>query len=102
MYLYNTTFVVEKAEIEWWKEWMRSYYIPTVLDTLPSVANKVYKLDNETQTPGCCTFSCQWNCSSIGDLGQVERFSNLLHDELSKLKGEKCLYFSTMMKKEIL
>lgn len=100
MYLYNTTFVVFNNEIAWWKEWMSRYYMPTFYDVIANVRIELYKLENNAQDTETTSYSCQIRCDSLKDLGDVDRYVKSLLQELSQAKGDKCLYFSTMMKQE--
>ena len=98
MYLFNTTFVVENSELAWWRDWMRRIYLPTFTDLLPRVENEIFQLDDNGQVPGSTTFSCQWRCSTLQELGVIDKYSQILHTRLAELKDDACLFFSTMMK----
>lgn len=98
MYLYNTTFVIDESEVEWWADWMRRSYMPTIFEMVPNVNNEIYKVEGNAQTAGSLTFSCQWRCYTLQELGEVERYDKALSKNLMDQKGEKCLTFSTMMK----
>lgn len=102
MYLYNTTFVIDKSELSWWQDWMKCIYLPTFADVVPSAINDLYKLEDSVQAPNSTTYSCQWHCDSLQILGEIDKYSKALHNELMKAKGDKCLFFSTMMKKVVL
>lgn len=98
MYLYNTTFVIEHTEIDWWYDWMKRIYLPTFFELVPNANNELYKVDGNAQAPGCHTFSCQWKCYTLQELGTIQKYNKILTDKLVAEKGEKCLSFSTMMK----
>ncbi|MBR6249789.1 MAG: DUF4286 family protein [Bacteroidales bacterium] len=97
MYLYNTTFIVANSEREWWHEWMRGMYIPTIRDIAPMVNFEAYSID-QNDSPDTKNFSCQWRCESLKELGEIDMYSKSLCSRMMKEKGEKCLFFSTMMK----
>jgi hypothetical protein len=81
---------------------MQTTYLPTFLDVLPNITNDIYELEQNAQTPDSKTYSCQWHCNSLHELDEIMKYSNVLHEKLSILMGDKCLYFSTMMKKVVL
>ncbi|MCQ2226770.1 MAG: DUF4286 family protein [Bacteroidales bacterium] len=97
MYLYNTTFVVESSEIDWWQKWMRDQYLPLFASQVPSAAYEIFKIDGSGQQ-GESTFSCQWRCEQIGDLGMIGKCADTLQNSLMKLKNGTICCFSTMMK----
>lgn len=96
MYLYNTTFVISTREYGWWVNWMTRIYLPTLADMAPHATNELYKLD--IAQPDTLSFSCQWRCANVADLGTIDKYSKALNSKLTEEKGEACLYFSTMMK----
>ena len=98
MYLYYTTFVVEDSENNWWADWMKRHYLPTFFDIVPNASNEIYKVDGQPQNSGATTYSCQWRCHTIQELGLIQKYDKALSAKLMEQKGEKCLTFSTMMK----
>ena len=98
MYLYNTTFVIENSEINWWSEWMKRYYLPTFFDIVPNANNELYRLERGAQSEDSTTYSCQWKCSTLQELGEIDKYSKSLLKKLIEEKGEKCLSFVTLMK----
>ena len=97
MYLYNTTFIVADAEIEWWRDWMQRMYIPTITDIAPAANFEAYTIDQHDNV-GATNFACQWRCATLKELGDIDTYSKSLCQRIMEDKGESCLFFSTMMK----
>lgn len=97
MYLYNTTFVIADSEYAWWAAWMKRTYLPTFFELVPAVEHRLFRIEGSAQSLNSVSLSCQWLCSTLQELGTVDRYSKALHLELQKQKGEQCLTFSTMM-----
>lgn len=97
MYLYNTTFVITDSEYAWWAAWMKRTYLPTIAELAPAAQNSLFRIEGSPQSVNSLSFSCQWLCSTLQELGTIDRYSKALHLDLTKQKGELCLTFSTMM-----
>ncbi len=103
MYLYNTTFVVERLQIEAWKSWLAGELISNIYDALPSTKIEVYEIDNRLEhTPGCTSFACLCKCETVSDLRLVEQMTEKIATTQVEKNGGTFVYFSTMMKKVIL
>lgn len=97
MYLYNTTFVINNNELDWWAGWMKRHYLPTFFEVTPNAVNDIFRLEMSADSEST-TFSCQWRCNTLQELGEIRKYSESLHRMLTEQKGESCLTFSTMMK----
>jgi len=97
MYLYNTTFVIADTAIGWWVSWMQKHYLPTLFETAPNANNEIYRLEHNAQSAGSTSYSCQWRCNTLQELGTIDKYSKALLRNLTNEKGEECLSFVTMM-----
>ncbi len=97
MYLHNTTFVVADTAIGWWAGWMQRHYLPTFADIVPTAHNELYRLEHSAQSAGSTSYSCQWKCNTLQELGEIDKYSKTLLQKLTAEKGEACLSFVTMM-----
>ena len=76
---------------------MHRIFIPTINDVAPAVTFDAYAID-QNDNAGSTNFSCQWRCSTLKELGDVDSYSQSLCKRISEAKGEECLFFATMMK----
>ena len=98
-YLYNTTFVISRAELEWWLVWYAEVYEPALRGAVPEARHELYAIDESlSPDPSCLSFSSQWACDGALELGRLRDSSSALCSGLVQDKGEACLFFSTMMK----
>ncbi len=98
MFLFNTTFTVDDREFLWWQDWMRETYKAGILEVAPDSELSVYSID-ATSDGVSKSFSAQWHCSTLQDLGRVRLKSMSLCQKLLAEKGEKCLSFTTLMRR---
>ncbi len=97
MFIFNTTFSVEKDRQEEWEQWMRKTYIPTFKDLLPDVKHQLFELMTNTQEDSI-NYTCQWQCNNPDELGIINKYSSILFNNLTEKMGEKCLHFSSILK----
>jgi hypothetical protein len=97
MYLFNTTFSVEKETINQWREWMDKNYLPTFKDLLPMVHYELYELMTAVKE-NSVNFSCQWRCKTPDELEVLNKYSTILLNNMGEQLGEKCLSFSSILK----
>ena len=98
-YLYNTTFVISRAERDWWLQWMETEYSAAMRGVVPDARHELYAIDESLSAdPGSLSFSSQWVCEGALELGRLRDVSNALCSAMVEQKGEACLFFSTMMK----
>ena len=98
MFLFNTTFTVDDSELGWWQEWMRETYRSSIEEVSPASELSVYAID-ATGDGGSRSYSAQWHCATLQDLGRVRLRSMSLCQKLLAEKGEKCLAFTTLMRR---
>jgi hypothetical protein len=99
MFLYNTTFSVENKVLKLWQEWMRRSYIPSLCDLLPNVEYEMWEINPLQENSDSINISCQWRCRTPEDLEVINKYSQALLSNLSSEFGDKCLYFSTILRK---
>ncbi len=97
MYLHNTTFVITDKAMGWWVGWMQKHYLPTFFDIVPNAQNEIYRLEHSAQAAGSTTYSCQWKCHTLQELGEIDKYSKSLLRNMTLEKGEDCLSFVTLM-----
>lgn len=101
MYLLNTTFLINKNELSWWQDWIKTQYIPQIKQSCSnegeSIDVRLYKINNSNIAPDEVSYSCQWLAPSISALSIAESANRKLTNELVNLKNESCLSFSTLM-----
>lgn len=97
MYIFNTTFSVEKNSKKEWEVWMRKTYLPTFKDLLPDVKHQLFELMTNIQEDST-NYSCQWQCNNPDELEILNKYSSILFSNLSKEMKEKCLHFSSILK----
>lgn len=97
MFLFNTTFTVDVQLQQGWLTWVTTVYAPAIRAVAPAARHELYSIDGSIRD-GAISFSSQWRCDSIGDLGAIRSASGQLCADMMETHGEKCLAFSTMMK----
>lgn len=97
MYIFNTTFMINNSIASEWKEWMHRNYIPTMKDLVKNIRVELYEVMAVVEE-GNTNYSCQMQCSNPADLDTINKYNAILVDNLkSKLGGEKCLTFSSIL-----
>jgi len=97
MFIFNTTFSVENNSISDWKNWMKCNFIPTFSELLPNLEIKLFELMMVVQEDST-NFSCQVRCANPEELEVINKYANILMDNLKGTFGEKCLHFSSILK----
>jgi len=97
MYIFNTTFSVRSDSQKEWEDWMQKTYLPTFKDLLPDVSYELMELMSVKEGDST-NFSCQWHCSDPAELEVINKYSAILLNNLSETMGERCLYFSSILK----
>ncbi len=97
MFIFNTTFSVEKKTTSDWKAWMDRNYVPTMKDLVKDIRVELYEVmamvDEESTN-----FSCQLHCKSPEELETINKYNSILVNNLSAKFGDKCLHFSSILK----
>jgi len=78
---------------------MKRNYFASLADLLPNVSYRVWEIMPEEEKPASSSFSCQWQCSTPDELAILNKYSAALLSNLSATFGDKCLYFSTILRK---
>ena len=97
MYIFNTTFTVEKNSLKEWEVWMQKNYLPTFKDLLPKVTYQLLEMMTNNQEEST-NYSCQWQCSNPDELEILNKYSSILLNNLGEEMGERCLHFSSILK----
>ena len=97
MYIFNTTFTVEKGNLKKWEVWMQRSYLPTFKDLLPEVTHQLFEMMTNTQD-NSINYSCQWQCNNPDELEVLNKYSSILLNNLGEEMGERCLHFSSILK----
>lgn len=97
MFIFNTTFSVDNASIDPWKEWMHRNYLPTMQDMVKNLRVELYEVMTVVDEAST-NFSCQLKCNSPEALDTINKYNSILMDNLKGQMGEKCLHFSSILK----
>ena len=97
MFIFNTTFSVEKESLDEWEQWMQKTYLPTFKGILPNVKHQLFELLTNNQEESV-NYSCQWRCSNPDELEVINKYSTILFNNLSETMGERCLHFISILK----
>ena len=97
MILYNVTFGVDKEIETEWVAWMRSMYIPAILETGAFVSHKFYKVlthDEENSASYCV----QYFTPSIVDFNRfLENHAQRFIDEQRSRYKDRHVAFNTLL-----
>ena len=97
MLLYNITFNIEPEIQEEWLDWIRSEYIPYVLNTGHFTSSKMYRLLTETENEGL-TFSLQFFSPSLSDVeNYMEKFAPSIFSKHNEVFRHKHVSFMTIL-----
>lgn len=83
MYVYNITFGIEREIEQEWLQWVRSKYVPDVMQKGDFVSHKIYKVLNEEQE-GAISYCLQFYASTLDAVAEYleeNRITEVLHDE---------------------
>lgn len=97
MFIFNTTFMVEKSIIPDWQKWMERNYLPTMKDLVKDLRVELYEV-MAVVDEGSTNFSCQMQCYNPIDLDTINKYNSILVNNLTGAFGEKCLTFSSILK----
>lgn len=97
MFIFNTTFSVEKNTISDWQVWMDRNYIPTMKDLVKGIRVELYEV-MAVVDEGSSNFSCQLLCKSPEELETINKYNSVLINNLTGKFGDKCLHFSSILK----
>ena len=97
MFIFNTTFMVEKTTIPEWQKWMERNYLPTMKDLVKNLRVELYEV-LAVVDEGTTNFSCQLQCYTPDNLETINKYNSILVDNLKGTFGEKCLTFSSVLK----
>lgn len=97
MLLYNVTIGIDRDVEQEWLQWMRSRYIPAVLNTGTFVDSKLYKvLHNEDE--GTVSYSVQFFAEDILQVSEyLEKHEQVLGAELMQTFRDKHVAFRTLL-----
>jgi len=97
MHVYNISFQIDPNLQEQWLVWMKSKFIPMVVETGCFQNHPLYELDiAEDQAP---TYTLQLFAQSRENLAKfTESFAEPLLDEMHKTWGDQCFHFVTTMR----
>lgn len=96
-FLFNTTFTVDDNLRDAWLKWMVGIYIPAMRTVAPGCSHELYDIDGAS-SEGSHSFSSQWRCDSLFQLGNLRSTSAQLCQDVMQTMGESCLAFSTLMR----
>ena len=99
MYIFNTTFSIEKTVLDQWQAWMQKNYFAALADLLPNATHETWEISLAQENDDTISFSCQWRCETPDELSVINKYSAILLSNISAEMGEKCLYFSTILQK---
>jgi hypothetical protein len=95
--VYNISFQIAPNLQEQWLLWMKSKFIPMVVETACFENQHFYELDvTEDQAP---TYTMQLFAQTPENLAKfTESYAAALLDELHKTWGDQCFHFVTTMR----
>jgi hypothetical protein len=97
MFLYNITFNIEPEIQEKWLDWIRTEYIPYVLNTGHFTSAKIFRLLNETENQGL-TFSLQFFSPGLSDVEHyLDKFAPIIFARHNEAFRHKHVSFMTIL-----
>ncbi len=99
MFIYNTTFSIEKTALSQWQIWMQKNYFASLENLAPNATYEVWDISVAQLQADSLNISCQWRCQTPEELELINKYSAILLSNLSAEMGEKSLYFSTILRK---
>lgn len=96
-FLFNTTFTVDDRMRDGWLKWMVGIYGPAMRAASGGCPHELYSIDG-TRQDGAQSYSSQWRCDTLEQLGNLRSTSARLCQEVMETHGEACLAFSTLMR----
>ena len=96
MYIFNTTFMIDDAIVDDWKQWMNRNYVPTMKDLVKSIRVELYEVMAVVEE-GNTNFSCQMQVTNPADLDTINKYNAILVNNVKEKLGEKCLTFSSIL-----
>jgi hypothetical protein len=97
MFIFNTTFSVNNARVDEWRNWIGQNYLPMVGAMMITNGVEIFEVMMAEQD-NSRTFSVQWRCLAPDHLEAINQTTNRLHNQLAAVFGEDCLHFSTILK----
>lgn len=99
MILLSTTMNIEVPLHDEWFQWIKTSYLPAMMDTGLFVGKKVLRLLNEEQYNPGITYSFQFSLKSIKDLELYSlQFEASIDSMLFHKYKDKCMVFKTVLK----
>ena len=97
MLLYNVTVGIDKEIEEEWIIWIKTYHIPSVMQTGLFVDSKMYKILHD-QDDGSISYSIQYFAKSINNVTQyLQNFAPAIIEEHRKKFADKHVVFQTLL-----
>jgi len=97
MFIYNTTFVINKVKFTEWETWLRGTYIPLIKNVIVACEVGVYEVMT-IENPDERTISVQSKVATPSDLEVINDQSPILLGQMSSNFGQDALFFSTILK----
>lgn len=97
-FLFNTTFTVDDQVRDAWLRWMAGIYAPSMRAAAGDCPHELYAIDG-TRQDGAQSYSSQWRCSTLEQLGNLRATSASLCQDVVETMGDRCLGFSTLMRR---
>ena len=97
MIIYSVTINIDNEVHDQWFKWMRSNYIPSLLNSGLIVENKILRLLTEVDNEGT-TYSFQYYLKNMDDYKQLESsFIPALQNSLYDLYQNRYVEFTTLL-----
>ncbi len=98
MILYSITINIEKTVHEQWMTWIRTYHLPTIMQTGLFVENKMLKILTEEENNTGITYSFQYYLKNLDDLKNYQtNFEPVIEAELFKKYSNQFVQFKTIL-----
>jgi len=98
MILYSITMNIEKAVHDSWMTWIKTYHLPTIMQTGLITENKMLKILNEEEGNTGITYSFQYYLKNLGDLEKYKtNFEPAIESELFKKYSNQFVQFKTIL-----
>jgi hypothetical protein len=98
MLLYNVTIGIDRSAEQEWLQWMKTHYIPAVLNTAMFLDSKIYKVLHDDENEATVSYSVQFFAESIAKVSEyLEKYEPALGAELLLKFKDRHVAFRTLL-----
>jgi Domain of unknown function (DUF4286) len=100
MYILNITYVVAENKVNEWKSWLKGEAFSKSM-TFQNPSFQLYKINHREE--GQVSFSVQFDFENLALLDSFEKELDAIHTKsLGPLLGPQCLFFKTLLSRELI